>query len=203
MDAIVPLSSLPAPMSGRNWMLRRLLTDAIRADPEWNQGHYVEQPAGVRAAWEFYSVATNGGTLALQKAAPNRALADQWLAARRALPFTTDANDLLYQWESSRDYDPSPLLLRVQAHVLAINSDDDERNPHETGIAQRAVEQLANGRFLLISGSDRTRGHGTVGMAGLVGRGLARVPELGSVVGISRGNAELRQASALRTGAGG
>ena len=154
-------------MSGRNWILRRLLIDAIRADPHWQQGHYVEQPAGVRAAWEFFSAATNGGTLALQMAAPTRELADRWVEARRALPFASDANDLLYQWEASRDYDPSPQLAQIRAHVLAINSADDERNPHETGLARRAVDGLANGRLILIPGSDRTRGHGTVGLASL------------------------------------
>lgn len=72
-----------------------------------------------------------------------------------------------YQCEASRDYDPSSGLERIRAHVLAINSADDERNPPETGIAQRAVERLANGRFLLIPGSEETRGHGTVGLAAL------------------------------------
>ena len=167
MDALIPLSSLPAPMSGRNWLMRRLLIDAIRSDPQWAQGNYIEQPAAARAAWEAFSIATNGGTLALEKAAPNRALADRWLESRRAMPFSTDANDLLYSYEASRDYDPSAGLERIRAHVLAINSADDERNPPETGIAQRVVERLANGRFLLIPDSQETRGHGTVGLAAL------------------------------------
>jgi homoserine O-acetyltransferase len=167
MDALIPLSSLPAPMSGRNWLMRRLLADAIRHDPLWAGGDYVEQPPNVRAAWEVFSIATNGGSLALQKAASSRVLADQWLEQRRALPFTVDANDLLYQWEASRDYDPSPHLDRIRARVLAINSADDERNPPETGIAQRAMQRLPNGRFLLIPASEHTRGHGTVGLATL------------------------------------
>jgi homoserine O-acetyltransferase len=165
MDALIPMSSMPAPMSGRNWLMRRLLIDSIRNDPEWNFGNYIDQPIGVRAAWQTYSIATNGGTLALQKAAPSRVLADNWLASRRRLPFSIDANDLLYQYEASRDYDPSYGLERIRAHFLAINSADDERNPPETGIAQRAVERLSNGAFLLIPGTEDTRGHGTVGMA--------------------------------------
>ncbi len=167
MDALMPMSSLPAPMSGRNWLMRRLLIDAIRNDPHWEQGRYLAQPPGVRAAFEMFSVATNGGSLALQKAAPSRAQADQWLAARRALPFAADANDMLYQWEASRDYDPSGELDRIRAHVLAINSADDERNPPETGIAERAIARLAHGRLLHLAAGEATRGHATVGLAAL------------------------------------
>lgn len=167
MDALVPLACLPAAMSGRNWLLRRLLIDAIRNDPEWNHGQYARQPGGLRAAVEVFSIATNGGSLALQKAAPSRELADRWLEARRALPFTTDANDLLYQLDAARDYDPWSALERIRAYVLAINSADDERNPVETGIAQRGIERVANGRLLIVPGSEETCGHGTVGHSAL------------------------------------
>jgi homoserine O-acetyltransferase len=106
MDALVPLACQPAPMSGRNWMLRRLLVDAIRGDPQWANGNYTEQPRSARAAWEFFNVATNGGSLALHQQAPNREAADRWLESRRAAPFTADANDLVHQWSASRNYDP-------------------------------------------------------------------------------------------------
>lgn len=180
MDALVPLASLPAPMSGRNWMLRRLLIDAIRNDPHWKEGNYGAQPQGVRAAWEFFNLATNGGTLALQKAAPTREAADRWLAARRAASLAFDANDLLYQFQASRNYDPSAHLVRIRAPLLAINSTDDERNPPETMIAASAIERLANARLHIVRGSENTRGHGTVGLAGLwapeLDRFLATVP---------------------------
>ena len=165
MDALVPMGSLPIPMSGRNWMLRRLFVDAIRNDPQWDQGNYVEQPSGVRTAWEFLSVASNGGTLALQKAAPSSKAADAWLESRRGAPFRADANDLLYQWEASRDYDPSPGLEQIRAHVLAINSTDDERNPPE--LAQRSIQRVPKGRLVQIPGNEYTRGHSTVGLAKL------------------------------------
>lgn len=167
MDALIPLSSLPAPMSGRNWLMRRLLIDAIRDDPQWAEGSYTEQPRGARAAWHAFSVATNGGTLALQKAAPDRETAERWLAARRAMPFNVDANDLLYQYEASRNYDPSPELGRIRAPVLAIQSADDERNPQETGIARQTIEQLPDGRLWVIPASEETCGHGTVRFARL------------------------------------
>lgn len=167
MDALIPLASLPAPMSGRNWLLRRLLLDQIRCDPQWEQGNYPAQPPGARRAWEFFNVATNGGTRALQAAAPHRAAADEWLDTKRAAPFDADANDLLYQYDASRDYDPSGALESIRAHVLAINSCDDERNPPELGIAERAIARLAHGRLLLIAGGNDTAGHGTVRCAGL------------------------------------
>jgi len=80
-------------------------------------------------------------------------------------PFKADANDVLYQWDSSRDYDPSPALERIEATLLAINSADDERNPPETGILEREIKRVKNGRVLLIPASPETSGHGTTGQA--------------------------------------
>src|SRR5262247_4665353 len=98
MDALVPMASQPTEMSSRNWMMRRLIIDAIRNDPEWNNGNYTSQPKSVKAATVFYGVATSGGTLAFQKLAPTRDLADKVLNERLSGPAAADANDLLYQW---------------------------------------------------------------------------------------------------------
>ena len=106
-----------------------------------------------------------GGRLAYQKAAPTREKADALLDGRLAAPFTADANDFLYQWDSSRDYNPAPGLERIEAPLLAINSADDERNPPETGITEAALKRVKNGRIYLIPASEETRGHGTTGMA--------------------------------------
>ena len=53
---------------------------------------------------------------------------------------------MLYQWDSSRDYNPSPGLERIQAALLAINSADDERNPPELGILEREIKRVKHGR---------------------------------------------------------
>jgi homoserine O-acetyltransferase len=165
MDALVPMASQPAPMASRNWMLRRMMIETIRGDPEWNNGDYTSQPRSLRWASVFFSIATSGGTLAYQKLAPTRERADKLLDERLAAPPPADANDFLYQWESSRDYDPLPALERIQATLLAINSADDERNPPETGITERELKRVKNGRLYLIPASEDTRGHGTTGMA--------------------------------------
>jgi homoserine O-acetyltransferase/O-succinyltransferase len=162
MDALVPMASQPTEMSSRNWMMRRLVIDSIRNDPDWNSGNYTTQPRALKTASVFYAIATNGGSAAFQRIAPTRELADKLLDERLAAPFATDANDFLYQYDASRDYNPQAGLEQIQAQVLAINSADDERNPPETGIMEAALKRIKNARLLLIPGSKETSGHGTV-----------------------------------------
>jgi homoserine O-acetyltransferase/O-succinyltransferase len=165
MDALAPMASQPTPMASRNWMLRRLMLETIRNDPAWNNGNYATQPDSLRLANVFFGTATNGGTLAYQRMAPTREKADKLVDARLAAPAPPDTNDFLYQWGSSADYDPSPGLERIQATLLAINSADDERNPPETGMTERELKRVKNGRLYLIPAGDETSGHGTTGMA--------------------------------------
>jgi len=165
MDALVPMACQPTEMSGRNWMMRRMLIDSVRKDPDWKGGDYVAQPGALRIAAVFFGVATIGGSQAYYKAAPTREKADKLLDDRLAAPFTADANDFLYQWESSGDYNAAPGLDRIRAAVLAINSADDERNPPELGIMERELPRIKGARLYLIPGSEETRGHGTTGMA--------------------------------------
>ncbi|TPG53819.1 alpha/beta fold hydrolase [Roseomonas nepalensis] len=165
MDAVVPLASQPTEMSSRNWMLRRLLVESIRQDPAYRDGNYTEQPASLHLANVFYSTATNGGTLNYQATVPTRAAADQLVERRLAAPAPLDANDFVYQWDASRDYNPAPQLERIRARVLAVNAADDERNPPETGVMQAAMARIPGARFHLIPASEETAGHGTTGNA--------------------------------------
>lgn len=165
MDALVPMASQSSAMASRNWMLRRMMIETIRSDPEYANGNYTTQPRFLKIANVFYGIATNGGTLAYQKAAPTREKADKMVDARLAAPMTSDANDFLYQWGSSGDYDASPALDRIQAALLVINAADDERNPPESGIMEREVKRVKNGRLYLIPASDETTGHGTTANA--------------------------------------
>jgi homoserine O-acetyltransferase len=165
MDALVPMASQPTAMASRNWMLRRMLIETIRADPEWNGGNYTEQPRSLRFASVFFGIATSGGTRALAKLAPTHAAADKVVDDRLAARPPRDANDYIYQYDSAREYDPEPGLDRIEAALLAINSADDERNPAETGVTERAIKRVKNGRLYLIPASEDTRGHGTPGLA--------------------------------------
>ena len=167
MDALVPMASQPTEMAGRNWLMRRMLIDAVRKDPEWKDGNYTAQPRWLKFANVFFGITTNGGSQALYNAAPTRETADKLVDDRLAAPFTADANDFLYQWDSSRDYNAAPGLERIQAPVLAINSADDERYPPELGIMERELKRVKNAKLFLIPASAETRGHGTTGMAKL------------------------------------
>jgi homoserine O-acetyltransferase len=162
MDALMPLACLPVPIAGRNRVWRKMAMDAIREDPEWKGGEYASEPrAGLRTALDLLLIA-GGAPLQMQKSLASRDSADRYLesyVATRLPPL--DANDLLYQIDASRHYDPSPRLESITAPVMAVNSADDFINPPELGIAEREIRRVKRGRFVLLPVSDQTRGHGT------------------------------------------
>ena len=172
MDVLVPMASQPTAMASRNWILRRMMLESIRQDPEYANGNYTNQPHSVRLANAFFAFATSGGTLNYQKQAPTRGQADKLVDTRLAAPATSDANDFLWQWGSSGDYDASPDLEKIEAPLLLINAADDERNPPETGITEAAMKRVKNGKLLLIQASEQTSGHATTGNAKFYKRAL-------------------------------
>jgi homoserine O-acetyltransferase/O-succinyltransferase len=165
MDALAPMASQPTAMAARNWMLRRIMLDTIRSDPDYDSGNYTAQPRMMKYAIAAYGIASAGGTLGYQMLAPTAAKADKMVDERLGVPVTADANDFIYQWDSSHDYDPSPGLEKIEATVLAINSADDERNPPETGVTAEALKRIKNAHLYLIPASAETRGHTTTGNA--------------------------------------
>ena len=165
MDALVPMASQPTAMASRNWMMRKLLVESIRQDPEYKDGDYAAQPRSLKLMNVFFGVATSGGTLAYQAQAPTTAAANEAVDKRLAAAGPKDANDYVYQWDSSRDYDASGGLGRISARMLAINSADDERNPPETGVMAREIEKVDGARLYVIPASAETRGHGTTMLA--------------------------------------
>jgi homoserine O-acetyltransferase len=162
MDALMPMACQPVQIAGRNRIWRKMLMDAIRNDPEWKRGDYSEEPKqAMRTALDLLLIA-GSAPLYMQKSYPTRDAADKDLDDYFKARFAgLDANDLLYQVNASRNYDPSPSLEKITAHVMYINSADDFINPPELGIADREIKKMKNARFVLLPISDETRGHGT------------------------------------------
>lgn len=162
VDALVPLASVPTAIGGRNRVMRRMIIDAIRGDPAWKGGDYTEPPKlGLTAALHVLLL-MGSSPLQWHTAAPTRDRADAFLAEQvtRRLA-TTDANDMLYAFEASRDYDPSPGVERIRARVLAVNSADDVVNPPELGLMEPLMARMPGARYVLLPTTAATRGHGT------------------------------------------
>jgi homoserine O-acetyltransferase/O-succinyltransferase len=162
MDALMPMACLPVQIAGRNRLWRKMLMDAIRNDPDWKDGEYKEEPIrALRTAQDLLAIA-GSAPLPMQKRLPTRDAADAYVADSVESRISgLDANDLLYQVNASRNYDPSPLLEKISAPVMWINSADDFINPPELGIAETASKRLAKGMFVLLPLSEKTHGHGT------------------------------------------
>ena len=172
MDALMPLASLPVEIAGRNRMMRKMIIDDIESDPEWQGGEYRTQPRGlVSAIHELMFMVSS--PLQWQKEAPTREAAERFLADRvTRYAAGLDANDMIYQFDASRTYDPSPYLEQITAPLFAINSADDQVNPPELGIMEREITRVKRGRYILIPISDDTRGHGTHSLPAVWGRYL-------------------------------
>ena len=161
MDALMPLASLPTQISGRNRAWRRIVIDAIRNDPSWNEGEYKTQPASLRTAAEMLWFMSSNPVLR-QKEAPTLAKTDEALGKFvSGILKADDANDVLYALEASHDYDPGPNLEKIRPPLLAINSADDLINPPELGILEREIKRVPHGRAIVIPLSDKTHGHGS------------------------------------------
>ena len=165
VDGLVPLACVPTQIAGRNRMMRKMLIDAIRTDPDWRGGDYAAPPTrGLRSALEVLFMMTSS-PMQQQKAAPTRDAADAFITKYVDDRLrTTDANDMLYAFDASRDYDPSARLESIRAAVLAINSADDVVNPPELGLMEQLMPRVRHGRYVLIPTSEQTRGHGTHSM---------------------------------------
>jgi homoserine O-acetyltransferase len=175
MDALMPLASLPIQISGRNRIWRNMIVDELRSDPGYNGGEYKTEPSALQGAcdllWIFGSAPLYDQTLL-----PTQAAADEYFVKTvKAMPSHYDANDMIYQLEASRDYNPEPALGTIVAPLLAINSADDQINPPELGIVEREIGKVKHGRFVLLPISAQTRGHGTHTLPAVWGSYLAQL----------------------------
>jgi homoserine O-acetyltransferase len=162
VDALMPLACLPVQIAGRNRVWRALIIDAIRSDPQWQEGEYRSEPLGALRTAASMLLIAGSAPIQMQISLPTRDSADEFAQKyiERQLA-DLDANDLLYQVNASRDYDPSSGLDKIRAPVMWINSADDFINPPDLAIAEREVKRLKNSRFVLLPASDQTHGHGT------------------------------------------
>jgi len=161
-DALMPLACNAVPVAGRNRMMRYLEIENIEQDPAWQNGNYTTEPVeGLRTALELTFI-MGSAPLQQQKLYPTRAAAEKFIDSylTRAVA-ATDANDLVYYINASRNYDPSAHLDRITVPVMWINSADDFINPPELGLAEKQVKEMPHAKFVLIPISDATRGHGT------------------------------------------
>jgi homoserine O-acetyltransferase/O-succinyltransferase len=160
---LAPFACNATEIAGRNRMWRKMSIDAIKADPAWKDGNYTAPPeSGLRTA-RYLSMIAGANPVALQDLYPNRQNAEDFLASNYAARAKddVDANDQVYQLDSSRTYNPAPLLEKITVPVLWINSADDFINPPGLALAQGMAKRMPRARFILIPESKETKGHGT------------------------------------------
>src|ERR1700730_3400935 len=175
IDALMLLSCLPVEIAGRNRMVRKIMLDDIRNDPGWNGGNYTQQPYGLRAALGHLLVVGSAPSL-WQTEYPTAALADSYVDQYIAENMkTTDANDFLYQYDASRNYNPVADLGKIRARVMLVNVQDDFLNPGEMGVAEREIKKVKNGKFVLMPVTGQTRGHYTFFQAAVWQNSLAQL----------------------------
>ncbi|HET9837076.1 MAG TPA: alpha/beta fold hydrolase [Candidatus Angelobacter sp.] len=175
IDAAMPLASQPIEIAGRNRMMRRMIMDSIRTDPGWNNGEYKQQPHGLEAALGVL-LFMGSAPLRMQKEEPTREQADAFLEKFIADRMkATDANDMLYYFDASRNYNPEPQLEKITAPLTAVNSADDTINPPELKVIDRDIQRVKNGKYVLLPITDETRGHGTHTWPAIWGNHLAEL----------------------------
>jgi homoserine O-acetyltransferase/O-succinyltransferase len=173
VDGLVPLASVPTQIAGRNRVMRAMIMESITTDPAYKNGEYAEEPRqGLIGAIDILMMMTSS-PIGWHKSGPTRDAADAWYAdqLKRRLA-ANDANDMLYQFNASRAYDPSPNLEKITAHLLAINSADDVVNPPELGLMEPLIARVKHGRYVLLPTTEQTRGHGTHSMPVIWGKYL-------------------------------
>ena len=172
MDGAVAVASQPVEISGRNLLWRRVIIEAIRNDPDWNGGNYTTAPTRFATAVPIFTILVDSATH-LQAVAPDREKAiayfDQIIQGAKRL----DANDYLYRWEASRDYNPQPDLEKITTRFLAINFSDDLLNPPELKVMEREMPRVKHGSSVLIQAGEKSLGHQNLTQGAMWGPPLA------------------------------
>lgn len=159
--AIVPMAATPIPMSSRNWIMRKMVIDAIKNDPDWKKGFYDKQPEKFQPVYAYYNIISNGGDIAWQNKASTTKVTEEILSEKLKTKVSMDANDFMYQWNSARDFDPSSKLKNINSYIFAINAEDDERNLNLPKSLEKSISEIKQAHYYIIPASDKTSGHAT------------------------------------------
>jgi homoserine O-acetyltransferase len=168
MDGAVAIASQPTEISGRNMLWRRVITEAIRNDPDWNGGNYTTPPTRFIFAVPIFAMMVDSATH-LQAIAPTREKANAYYDQIVQTAKRLDANDYLYRWEASADYNPQPDLDKIKTRFLAINFADDLLNPVELKVMEREMGRVKNGSYVMIQGGEKSLGHQNLSQGALWG----------------------------------
>ncbi len=161
MDGLIPIAAQPVAIQGRNLLWRRILSQAIRKDPEWKNGNYEKQPQGFLSIMPMFDMLVQSPAR-LGESLTSYPKADAHL--EDVLEETLeedDANNILYRFESSFDFNPEPDLAKIRAPLLTILFEDDELNPTTLGTMERVMPKVKTGRVVVIPAGPETEGHRT------------------------------------------
>jgi homoserine O-acetyltransferase len=172
MDGAVAIASLPTEISGRNLIWRRVIVEAIRNDPDWHGGDYTTPPTRFASVVPVFTIMADSATH-LQAIAPTREKAGAYYEQIVQGAKRLDANDFLYRWEASADFNPQPDLEKITAKFLAINFPDDEINPAQLKILEREMPRVKNGKYVLIQAGEKSLGHQNLTQGALWGSYVA------------------------------
>jgi homoserine O-acetyltransferase/O-succinyltransferase len=166
MDALTPIASLPERVTGRNLIMRRLMLEMIRSDPQYHQGPAKSsKPPGLGPAWNVFKLLVDSPAR-MAGEFTEAAMVDEHIREIAAEAMKAeDANDVIWEFEAPRDYDPAPGLDRIKAPLLAVNFADDEINPAGLGVLSRAISKVARGRAVTLPTGPLSRGHQTLAVA--------------------------------------
>ncbi len=167
-DALMPIACLPVEVAGRNRIARTMVVNAILNDPNFQGGEYKTEPMyGLRMADEIKTIMV-ASPLQMQKEGPTAAQADQYFTGLidRDLQHL-DANNFVYLFSASRDYNPFSKLASIQVPLTLLNSADDFIDPAELHIAEKTIPMIPKGRYVLLPITEQTRGHSTFALPAL------------------------------------
>lgn len=160
IDGLFSISALPVETGGRNRLWRHAVVEAIRNDPEWKNGDYERQPHGYSRIVPLIAIMVSNPVRQFENY-PTRAAADAWYDRMTQGAYKhADANDKLYQYDASSDYNPAPDLEKIRAKLLLIVFEDDQINSPEFAVLDREMSRVKNGRFVIVPAGKQSNGEG-------------------------------------------